>query len=147
MFKKLLMTLMIMVGMLILSACAEGETVTAARLVVPAGDAERGRQALSDYGCGACHTIPGVEDANATVGPPLNDWADRHYIAGLLANTPANLIRWIQYPQAIEPGTAMPNMGVTGQDARDMAAYLYELRRGDNELEGWLSGLVASESE
>lgn len=144
MFKKLLITLMIIAGLLALSACAEAEAAaTPAQPAVPAGDAERGRQALSDYGCGACHTIPGVEDANATVGPPLDDWADRHYIAGLLSNTPANLIRWIQYPQAIEPGTAMPNMGVTDQDARDMAAYLYELRRDDNELDGWLSGLVS----
>jgi cytochrome c2 len=134
-------TLMILAG--VLSACASAQAATTGQPIVPASDPERGRQALSEYGCGACHTIPGVEDANATVGPPLNDWADRHYIAGLLSNTPANLIRWIQYPQAIEPGTAMPNMGVTDQDARDMAAYLYTLKRDDNEFDGWLGGLVS----
>jgi cytochrome c1 len=64
------------------------------------------------------------------VGPPLTDWAQRRYIAGLLPNTPENLVKWLRYPQDVEPGTVMPNMDVTEQDARDMAAYLYTL--GDN---------------
>jgi cytochrome c len=96
---------------------------------VPDGDALRGRRMIVVYGCHSCHTIPGIREAKATVGPPLTDWADRHYIAGALSNTPENLILWIQDPQAIEPGTAMPNMGVTNQDARDVAAYLFTLRR------------------
>jgi cytochrome c len=96
---------------------------------VPGGDIQRGQRLLVEYGCHSCHTIPGVREAKATVGPPLDDWADRHYIAGALANTPENLILWIQFPQSIEPGTAMPDMGVTDQDARDIAAYLFNLRR------------------
>jgi cytochrome c len=95
------------------------------------GDVVRGRRLLTDYGCHSCHTIPGIREAKATVGPPLTDWADRHYIAGALSNTPENLILWIQYPQSIEPGTVMPDMGVTDQDARDVAAYLFTLRRGN----------------
>lgn len=93
------------------------------------GDPDRGRQALKQYGCGACHFIPGVPGAVAYVGPPLDAWAERHYIAGTLLNTPDNLIHWLREPQAIEPDTAMPNLGVTEQDARDMSAYLYQLRR------------------
>ncbi|MBX3013461.1 MAG: c-type cytochrome [Caldilineaceae bacterium] len=93
------------------------------------GDPERGVQALRAYGCGACHAIPGVPGAVAYVGPPLDAWAERHYIAGTLVNTPDNLIQWLRDPQAIEPGTAMPNLAVTEQDARDMSAYLYTLRR------------------
>lgn len=50
------------------------------------------------------------------------------YLAGRVTNTPADMIRWIQHPQKIEPGTAMPEMGVTDSDARDIAAYLYTLR-------------------
>jgi cytochrome c len=111
-----------------LAACA-GRSEVAASQQVPGGDPEQGEQALRDYGCHACHTIPGVPGAEATVGPPLTDWADRHYIAGNLPNTPDNLIRWIQQPQEIEPGTAMPNVGVTEQDARHISAYLYTLRR------------------
>lgn len=138
MSKTLLFIFFIVSGAMFLAACTEGAASTAAQEVVPGGNPERGRQVLRDYGCEACHTIPGIHGANATVGPPLNAWADRRYIAGKLINTPDNLLRWIQYPQAIEPGTAMPNMGVTEQDARDMAAYLYTLRRDDNELGAWL---------
>jgi cytochrome c2 len=66
--------------------------------------------------------------AHSAVGPPLDRWAERHYIAGSLLNTPDNLIYWIRYPQAVEPGTAMPDLGVTEEDAAHMSAYLYTLR-------------------
>jgi cytochrome c len=62
------------------------------------------------------------------VGPPLTMFARRAYIAGRLPNVPDNLIRWLQDPQGVEPGTAMPNLGVGPPVARDMAAYLYTLR-------------------
>jgi cytochrome c1 len=47
------------------------------------------------------------------------------YIGGQLANTPDNLIAWLQDPQHFAPGTAMPNLLITEPAARDMAAYLY----------------------
>lgn len=95
---------------------------------VPGGDADRGRQRLTQYGCAACHTIPGIGNANGNVGPPLTRIGDRTYIAGVLNNTPANMVRWIRSPQGVVPGNAMPNMGVSEADARDIAAYLYTLR-------------------
>jgi cytochrome c len=85
--------------------------------------------ALREYGCISCHTIPGVRGADAVVGPPLMWWADRHYIAGRVANTPDNLVRFIQSPDAISPGTAMPDMDVSQSAAEDISAYLYTLRR------------------
>jgi len=69
-----------------------------------------------------------VRGAHSYVGPPLNDWAERHYIAGNLINTPENMIAWLRDPQAIEPGTAMPNLDLSEQAARDISAYLYSLR-------------------
>jgi cytochrome c2 len=92
------------------------------------GDPSRGVAAIGRYGCGSCHLIPGVNGANATVGPPLTGIARRGYLAGQLGNTPENMMRWIQKPQEVEKGTAMPDMGVTDQDARDIAAHLYTLR-------------------
>jgi len=97
-------------------------------LIVAGGDAERGKTAMAAYGCGSCHTIPGIRTAKGTVGPPLFFWSRRTYIAGQVPNTPDFLIRWIEAPQTIEPGTAMPNLGVSERTARDIAAYLYTLR-------------------
>jgi cytochrome c2 len=93
--------------------------------MVPGGDPGRGAELIRHYGCGACHTIPGIPRANANVGPPLQQLRQRVYIAGVMVNTPDNLMRWIQHPQAMDPRTAMPEMGVTAEQARDIAAYLY----------------------
>jgi len=91
-------------------------------------DPERGRQAMQQYACRSCHVIPGiVGKPKVHVGPPLGQAGDRRYVAGVLPNTPENMVRWIMEPQAVNPRTAMPDLGVTRQDARDMAAYLYDL--------------------
>lgn len=95
-------------------------------LHAPTGTVANGRRLIASYGCGTCHTIPGVPGANAMVAPPLNCFYQRSYIAGRLPNNRENLIKWIQTPQQIEPGTAMPNMGVTEKEASDIAAYLYD---------------------
>jgi cytochrome c1 len=92
---------------------------------VAGGDPGRAPAAFAAYGCGACHTIAGIDGANADVGPPLRDFGDRDTIAGILANTGDNLVRWIRFPQQIDPGSVMPDMGVSEQAARDIAAYLY----------------------
>jgi cytochrome c2 len=96
--------------------------------LVAGGDPERGRTALDGFGCGTCHVIPGVKGAVGAVGPPLSRFALRSYIAGQLPNEPENLVRWVQDPQEVEPGTAMPDLDVGPAIARDMAAYLYTLR-------------------
>jgi cytochrome c1 len=62
------------------------------------------------------------------VGPPLAGVASRAYIAGVLPNTPENMMVWVRDPQGVDSLTAMPNTGVTASDARDIAAYLYTLR-------------------
>ena len=99
-----------------------------AAVAVSGGDPDRGAKELAAFGCGSCHTIAGVQDAHGKVGPPLTGIGERSMIAGEAPNTPENLIRWIENPQTIEPNTAMPNLGVGNQAARDMAAYLYTLR-------------------
>ena len=108
-----------------LSACDQaGPTAT----TMAAGDPSRGREALRTYGCVTCHTIPGVQGAAALVGPNLDQVASRMYIAGVMPNTPDNMIRWVQHPRDVDPLTAMPNLGVTDQDARDIVGYLYTLK-------------------
>lgn len=92
------------------------------------GDAERGKVALQQYACVACHVIPDVVGANKTVGPSLAGIASRKYLAGVIPNTPDNMIRWLRLPQEIAPRTAMPDLGVSEGDARDMAAFLETLK-------------------
>jgi cytochrome c2 len=96
--------------------------------VIPGASVERGRQSLAGFGCGSCHEIRGVTGARGKVGPPLDGVASRSIIAGELPNTPENMVRWIRDPVAIEPNTAMPNLEVSEETARDMVAYLYTLR-------------------
>lgn len=86
---------------------------------------ERGRALASARGCASCHVIQGVESANGTIGPPLDHWSERQYIAGVLPNTPAQLERWILKPQAVKPGIAMPDLALSDSDASDIVAYLF----------------------
>jgi mono/diheme cytochrome c family protein len=95
---------------------------------VTAVDVDRGRLAVAQHACHACHVIPGVTGPQAHVGPPLAGIASRQLIAGTLANTPENMARWLVDTQQVKPGTAMPQLGVSARDARDMAAYLGTLR-------------------
>lgn len=95
---------------------------------VPAAKASQGKQHLVRYGCGGCHVIPGVAGAQGEVGPRLDELHGKIYIAGVLPQSPQNLVAWIQNPRDIDPQTAMPDLGVGEQEARDMAAYLYSLR-------------------
>jgi len=117
------------VAALALAVLANGCDRPATREVAlyPGADPEHGREAIRAYGCGACHTVPGVPGASAKVGPSLADVGARAYIAGVVPNTPANMVRWIQDPRAVDPRTAMPDLNVTPRDAQDIASYLYQL--------------------
>lgn len=108
------------VAVVALAACSAEKGDTAG----PKGDPQRGQQAIERFGCGACHVIPGIEGAGARVGPSLAGIASRPQLAGGLANTPDNLRRWVQHPQAVKPGSAMPDLGLGDQDALDITAYL-----------------------
>lgn len=111
-------------------ARAGGDDATAARASVPAreGDAGRGEFAINQYLCVTCHRIPGIVGPNAPVGPPLAGIGTRAFIAGVLPNTRETMIAWLRSPRSFRPQGAMPNLGVTEQDAADIAAYLATLR-------------------
>jgi len=110
-----------------LSGCTGGRALDIPPPVT-GGNAHRGAALIEDYGCGHCHTIPGIPAASGVVGPPLFFFSRRVYIAGEVPNTPENLVRWVRNPSSIEPHTAMPVLGLNEQQARDVAAYLYTLR-------------------
>lgn len=87
--------------------------------------AERGHDLIVENGCGSCHRIGGVERAKGEVGPSLTEFPAKPQIAGRLANNPDEVVRWLLNPQAVDPPTVMPNLGLTPEQARDIANYLY----------------------
>ena len=129
-FRPARRALLVVVHLLALACLAAGceNHVKRTAMQITGGDPDRAASAVRKYGCGSCHTIPGIDGANAVVGPPLTRLGRRSYIAGHLSNNPDTLIRWIRHPHSFKQETAMPEMGVGDRDARDIAAYLYTLR-------------------
>jgi len=89
------------------------------------GDPARAPAVIRRYGCGGCHTIPGIPGGDGQVGGPLADIIHRVYVGGVVTNSPENLVQWIVSPQAFSPRSAMPTTGISQAEARDVAAYLY----------------------
>jgi cytochrome c1 len=110
----------------VLVACSGGTDFEPSRIVT-GGDPGVGKDLIVRYGCGSCHQIPDVKRADGLVGPPLVHFGRRQMIAGQLSNTPDNLIHWIQDPKQVEAGTDMPDLGVSADEARNIAAYLEQL--------------------
>src|SRR5690349_22088906 len=105
---------------MLLASCSGNERERTAQ-VSTGGDAIRGAAAIARYGCGSCHIIPGVSGASGLAGPPLSGIGNRVYVAGVLQNTPQNMVRWIEDPPSVDEHTVMPKLGVTHQDAIDIA--------------------------
>lgn len=109
-----------------------GEDARQARVTAEAitgGSVSAGREAFDRYRCGSCHTVKHVDAATGQVGPALDGVALRSTVAGKLENSPDKMMHWLRHPQAVVPGNAMPDQGVTERDARDLSAFLYTLRR------------------
>jgi cytochrome c2 len=101
----------------------EQRSIAAVRSLTGGGDPDRGRQAILASGCGACHTIKGVTGADGKVGPDLSSISTQIY-GGAGQHDPNLLIAWIRHPREVRPDTAMPDLGLSENAARDIAAYL-----------------------
>lgn len=110
----------------LLPGCREDEPPR--HMTIAGGDAAQGRSLIVARGCAACHVIPGLRGPRSHVGPSLAGIGARGYLAGILPNTPDNLVRWLRDPPAIAPRTAMPELGLDQAEARHIAAYLVTLR-------------------
>jgi cytochrome c2 len=89
------------------------------------GDPSRGQAMFIQYGCGSCHHLTYVRKATGRGRPTARRHCRAGRNRGKLSNTPDNLQRWIRDPQAVTPGTDMPDLHVDGRDARDITAFLY----------------------
>ena len=99
---------------------------------------QQGVQVILQRGCGGCHTIPLIPGASGTIGPNLGPHdqvpplSQRPMIAtfpqGTVPNTSVDdLAKWIQNPAALKPGTAMPTLGLSQDEATAAAAFLYAI--------------------
>jgi cytochrome c oxidase subunit 2 len=87
-----------------------------------------GQRIFERTACINCHTVAGTP-ANGTDGPDLTHLMSRQTIAaGAVSNTPGNLVAWVYNPAVIKPGSKMPSMGLSIQEAAAVAAYLETLR-------------------
>ncbi len=114
---RLSLTVLVLAGCVAVAACtddARQDRFTTAKTLI-AND------------CGACHTVPGIAGAQGRVGPPLAGIGNRQILAGHFANTPNNMVSWIEHPQHLLPGDAMPEMGLSHAQAQAIASYLYTL--------------------
>lgn len=107
------------------SVVRDNHTRAAIARVMTGGDPGPAPAIFRRYGCAGCHTISGIPGADGQAGAPLTELSKRVYIAGVLENRPDNLVAWIVSPQRFSPQTAMPQSGISEQEARDLAAYLY----------------------
>jgi len=120
---------LVMLGCCAAAGCELAESVPYQDTQIPGGDPARGRAIVASgvYGCTACHAIPGVRSPRGIVGPPLDGMAQRVFIAGQLPNTPEALVAFLQDPPAFAPETGMPDVRLSLEEARHVAAFLYTL--------------------
>ena len=94
------------------------------------GDANttKGRQLVASKGCVACHAFPDVAWPRGGLGPSLENFGRQGLIAGRLPNQAGVLMQFVRNAPALVPGTAMPAISMTDQEARDVTAYLLTLK-------------------
>ena len=115
----------------LLTLCLLGLAFTAAGCARSAaaqmGDRNNGKLVIARQACGSCHIIPGIDGADGMAGPSLAHFSQHSTVGGVLANTPDDLVAWLRHPQTYVPGNAMPDIGLTEPQARDVAAFLYSI--------------------
>jgi cytochrome c len=116
--------ILIVAFVLLGAACNRPETKPS----VASADPAKGKQLITQYGCTACHSIPGIDGPRGEVGPSLDHVATRPVIAQTLPNNPQNLTQYLLNPQMVNTQNIMPNLGIKPDEARDIAAYLYTLK-------------------
>jgi cytochrome c2 len=120
-----------LIGAIGLAGCQSAPRQPPAKMVELSGAAAEGREVFLSKGCIACHRAPNVPEAQSTVGPNLvgiGNPTTHPKIAAVLDNTPENMKRWLQEPQTVKPGSAMPSLGLTDAEAANLTAFLETLK-------------------
>lgn len=90
--------------------CHEGETVPEAALL------SEGRRLMDRAGCFGCHLLGGHEEWESSA-PDLDGLADKTHVEWLRA--------WLDDPEALQPGTRMPDFQLPSEEVEALAAYLW----------------------
>jgi cytochrome c2 len=116
-----------------LSSAFAPATANLENKLVAGGDPAKGFALVSTgiHGCQACHAVPGIRFPKGVSGPPLAGMARRGFIAGQLPNKPGVMVAFLQNPPSLVPTTGMPNVGLSLDEARHVAAFLYTLESPD----------------
>jgi cytochrome c2 len=117
-----------LIGMALVLALSGCKPPPEREQAMPIADPAHGLEVIRQTGCGACHEVPGLFWPKGRLGPNLDGFAERTVIAGELPNRPDILAQWVRNAPSLIPGTSMPAVPMTEEDARDVAAYLYTLR-------------------
>jgi len=117
----------VLAGIALLSACKQPPDP---RYSPEADTSHAGLLAIERSGCGACHEIPGVDWPRGRLGPSLVGFDDIGLIAGAVPNTAQNLAAFVRNAPAVKPGSTMPPVPLTEEEARAIAAYLYGINDG-----------------
>jgi cytochrome c oxidase subunit 2 len=89
---------------------------------------DTGRSQFLSLSCVNCHTVSGTPAAG-TFGPDLSHLMSRDTLAaGVVPNSVKNLREWIKDPDAVKPGSLMPNMQLTPEQLDEVVAYLSSLK-------------------
>ena len=99
-----------------------------ASAAIPIGGPIADGAALFEARCAACHTVRGTQ-AGGILGPDLTHLMTRETIAaGTLPNTDPDLADWVSHPQAIKPGSQMPDVQLSDPDLHAITAFLETLK-------------------
>ncbi|TVR70089.1 MAG: cytochrome c [Sphaerobacteraceae bacterium] len=112
-------------GMLAFAAGCGGDDPET--IEVDGGDPAIGEELVVSYDCASCHYIPGFPESSGHDAPGLQLWPNRAFVAGAAPNRPENVISFLMEPDSIQPGSGMPNLGISEEEARHIAAYLFTI--------------------
>ncbi len=97
-------------------ATALGALLLAGTAYAGDGNTETGKQLYISKLCNSCHTLAGESGPMAQLGGPLDGVGTKRDAAWLQ--------RYLQDPATAIPDTKMPKADLTGQEVKDLAAYL-----------------------
>tara|TARA_A100001015_G_scaffold112007_1_gene124385 strand:- start:4707 stop:7745 length:3039 start_codon:yes stop_codon:yes gene_type:complete len=91
------------------------------------GDSENGELLVSSYGCMGCHQIQPEEDPDYIPSMQNIRLEQGPNLIGLGSKTNEKwLFNWLKNPYSYHPGTKMPNMRLSDEEASDIVAYLIQ---------------------